>query len=197
MLWVFTNVATAWRIVVYVVVEPSPQALLLEGLDPALGAAVALRLAHVGGVIGDAQPTQGAEEVGRAVLRPPVLAQAETSDDVGSQLAPPVDHCVMDWLEGGVAVTGGIDMGPGLGGVVVDTAEHPTQPSSRVKAMVPSAPQRRLGPAGTMVPSCGRGVRRRRARCGASRPARRMRRSTRLPLVWMPCSRRRRARTLR
>jgi hypothetical protein len=30
--------------VVDVVVEPSPQALLLEGLDPALGAAVALGL---------------------------------------------------------------------------------------------------------------------------------------------------------
>jgi hypothetical protein len=50
------------------VVQLRPQALLLEGADPALSATVGLRLAQEGGVIGDAQPGDRAQEVGRAVL---------------------------------------------------------------------------------------------------------------------------------
>jgi hypothetical protein len=51
------------------VVQLGPQALLLEGADPAFGAAACLRLAQEGGVVGDAQPADRAQEVGRAVLR--------------------------------------------------------------------------------------------------------------------------------
>jgi len=50
------------------VVQLRPQALLLEGTDPALGAAVGLRLTEEGGVVADPQPADRAEEVGRAVL---------------------------------------------------------------------------------------------------------------------------------
>jgi hypothetical protein len=51
------------------VVQLDPQALLFEGADPALGAAVGLRLTQEGGVIGDPQPADPAQEVGRAVWR--------------------------------------------------------------------------------------------------------------------------------
>lgn len=84
--------------VVDVVVQPGPEALLLEGLDPVLGATVALGLADMGGVVGDAQSAQRAEEVGRAVLRTPVVAQPEASPDVGPQLAPAVEYGVVDRL---------------------------------------------------------------------------------------------------
>jgi hypothetical protein len=57
--------------------------------------------------------------------------------------------------------------------------------------------ERRFGTVGMIVPSCGRGRRRPRARCGASSPSWRSSRSTRLPLTWTPCSRRSRARMLR
>jgi hypothetical protein len=57
--------------VVEVGVEPRPQALLLERLDPPFGAAVAFGFADVGGVFEDAEPAQGALEVDRAVLIEP------------------------------------------------------------------------------------------------------------------------------
>jgi hypothetical protein len=53
------------------VVQLDPQALLLESADPALSTAVGLGLAPESGIAADAQPRQGAGEVGRAVLRPP------------------------------------------------------------------------------------------------------------------------------
>ena len=40
------------------VVQLRPQALLFEGADPALGAAVGLRLTQERGVVGDAQPAE-------------------------------------------------------------------------------------------------------------------------------------------
>jgi hypothetical protein len=49
------------------VVQLRPQVLPFEGADPALGAAVGLRLAKERGVIGDPQPADGAVEVRRAV----------------------------------------------------------------------------------------------------------------------------------
>ena len=52
------------------VVQLDPEALVFERADPALGAAVGLRLAQEGRVIGDPQPGQRAGEVGRAVLGP-------------------------------------------------------------------------------------------------------------------------------
>jgi hypothetical protein len=70
------------------VVQLSPEALLLEGADPALGVAVGLRLAQERGVVSDAQPGDRAEEVGRAVLRSPVVAQAETTGQVRAEGAP-------------------------------------------------------------------------------------------------------------
>ena len=51
------------------VVQLGPQALLFQGADPAFGAAVGLRLAQEGGVVGDAQPADRSQEVARAVLR--------------------------------------------------------------------------------------------------------------------------------
>jgi hypothetical protein len=70
-----------------VVVQLDPQALLLEGADPALGAAVGLRLTKERGVIRDAQPGDRALEVARAILRPPIVAQLEAAGDVGLQPA--------------------------------------------------------------------------------------------------------------
>jgi hypothetical protein len=46
------------------VVQLDPQAVVFEGADPALGAAVGLRLTEEGGVDGDAQPADRAQEVG-------------------------------------------------------------------------------------------------------------------------------------
>jgi hypothetical protein len=66
------------------VVQLDPQALLLEGADPALGAAVGLRLAQEGGVVGDAEPADRAQEVARAVRRSPVVSQQKRT---ASQLA--------------------------------------------------------------------------------------------------------------
>ena len=48
---------------VHGVVQLSPQALLLEGADPALSAAVGLGLAKEGGVIADPQPPDRPEEM--------------------------------------------------------------------------------------------------------------------------------------
>jgi hypothetical protein len=46
----------------YGVVQLDPQALLLEGADPAFGAAVGLGFTQERGVVADAQPGQGAGE---------------------------------------------------------------------------------------------------------------------------------------
>src|SRR6266508_6000 len=63
--------------------------------------------------------------------------------------------------------------------------------------MVESVPQMMFGADGMIVPSWARGRRRPLVRWGASRPASRMILSTRLRPTRMPCSRRRRAVTLR
>ena len=59
------------------VVQMDPQALVFEGADPALSAAACLRLTQERGVVADAQPGQGAGEVGRAVLRAPVVSELQ------------------------------------------------------------------------------------------------------------------------
>jgi hypothetical protein len=82
------------------VVQLGPQALLLEGADPPLGAAVGLRLAQERGVVGDAQPGDRAEEVPGAVLGSPVVAQAKPTGHVRAEGAPPVDDGVVDRLQG-------------------------------------------------------------------------------------------------
>lgn len=58
-----------------VAVDPGPQALLLEGLDPSLGAAVALGLAGVGRGVGDAEPGQVSAD--RGTLSTSELLQEE------------------------------------------------------------------------------------------------------------------------
>lgn len=55
------------------------------------------------GVIGD-PASYRAQEVGRAVLRPPVVAQWDALSHVGAQGAEAVDDGVVDQLEGGEAV---------------------------------------------------------------------------------------------
>src|ERR1700733_15640745 len=70
--------------VVDIVTEPSPQALLLQGADEALGHAVALGLSDEGGIVLDAQPVEGALEVMGSVLTPPVVPQLDASGDVRS-----------------------------------------------------------------------------------------------------------------
>src|SRR4029450_8163479 len=77
------------------VVQGGPQALLLEGADPALGATVGLRLPQERRTVGDPEPGQGAGEVGRAVLRAPVVSQRQTTSDVGVETAPAVNHGVI------------------------------------------------------------------------------------------------------
>jgi hypothetical protein len=64
-------------------VQLDPQALVLEGADPALGAAVGLRLTEERRAVGDPKPRQRAGEVGRAVLRPPVVAQLQAAATSG------------------------------------------------------------------------------------------------------------------
>ena len=61
------------------VVQLDPQALVLEGADPPFGAPVGLRLAQEGGIIGDPQPGDRAQEVGRAVLGSPVVPKFQTA----------------------------------------------------------------------------------------------------------------------
>jgi hypothetical protein len=78
-----------------------PTALLLEGADPALGAAVCLRLAQERGIVADAQPGQRAREVGRAVLRTPVVPQLQAAGHIGIQAAAPaVDDRIVNRLQG-------------------------------------------------------------------------------------------------
>jgi hypothetical protein len=55
------------------VIQGGPQALLLEGADPALGTAACLRLAQERRAVGDPQPRQGPGEMGRAVLGSPIV----------------------------------------------------------------------------------------------------------------------------
>jgi hypothetical protein len=52
------------------VVQLDPQALVLEGTDPALGAAVGLRLTQERGAVGDPEPGQGAGEVAERYCGP-------------------------------------------------------------------------------------------------------------------------------
>jgi hypothetical protein len=65
------------------VVQLGPQALVVEGPDPPLGTAVGFGLAEERRVVADAQPADRAEEVGRAILRAPVVPQLQTRGDVG------------------------------------------------------------------------------------------------------------------
>ena len=119
------KVATAWRMSSTSSTEPSPQALLFEGPDEALGHAVALGFAHEGGVVLDAQPVEGTLEVVGPVLAAPVVAQLDSSGHVGSEPPEAVDDGVIDGLEGSEAVPHLGHMGPGLVGVVVDQDEDP------------------------------------------------------------------------
>jgi hypothetical protein len=69
------------------VVQLDPQALLREGADPGFGAAVGLGFTQERRVVADAQPGQGAGEVGRAVLGSPVMPQRQAAGDVSLQAA--------------------------------------------------------------------------------------------------------------
>ena len=135
------------------VVQFDPQTLLLEGADPALGAAVGLRLAQEGRVVGDPKPGDRAQKVARALLRSPVMAQLHAAGDIGIQPAPAVDDRVVDGLEGSKAVPDLGHVRPRLGRVVIHHGKDPDQPSTRVQAMVASVPHRRLGASGMIVPS--------------------------------------------
>jgi hypothetical protein len=172
------------------VVQLRPQALLLQGADPAFGAAVGLRLAQEGGVVGDPQPGDRAQEVARAVLGSPVVAQRQATSHVRIQPAPAVDDRVIDRLRGS-------EPSPTLATCAHASGEHPhpaVDPGPGHGGVGAPTPVRRRG---MIVPSWGRGRRRPRARWGAGNPSRRSSRNTRLPLTCTPCSRRSRARTLR
>ena len=179
------------------VVQFDPQTLLLEGADPALGAAVGLRLAQEGRVVGDPKPGDRAQKVARALLRSPVMAQLHAAGDIGIQPAPAVDDRVVDGLEASKAVPDLGHVRPRLGRVVIHHGKDPdpaVDPGPGHGGVGAPPPVGRLGDDRAVM---GRGLRRPRARCGASRPARRSSRNTRLPLTWTPCSRPSRARTLR
>jgi hypothetical protein len=87
------------------VVQLNPQALVLQRADPALSAAVGLRLPQERRAVGDPEPGQRAGEMGRAILGSPVMAQLQTAGDVRAEPAPAVGDRVVDRLEGGEAVT--------------------------------------------------------------------------------------------
>lgn len=93
--------------VVDIVVEPGPEALLLKGLDSPLGAAVALGLADIGGVVGDAQPAQRAgEEWAERYCGPQSWRSPSPRPMSDPQLAtgaqhPAVEYGVVNRLQGG------------------------------------------------------------------------------------------------
>ena len=57
------------------VVQLNPQALVLEGADPAFGATVRLGLAEECGIVADASQASEPVKWGRALLRAPVVPQ--------------------------------------------------------------------------------------------------------------------------
>ena len=66
------------------VMQLGPQALFFEGADEAFGAAVGLGLTDVGGVVGEAEPGNGAQEVVGAVLGSPVVTQLDAAGGASS-----------------------------------------------------------------------------------------------------------------
>jgi hypothetical protein len=141
------------------VVRLGPRALLLGRADPALGAAIGLRLTQERGVVGDAQPGARAGEVAERSWVA-VVPQRQAAGYVGVAAAPAVDDRVLDRLH---ARRSGRRPWPGAptprrwSG---PPPERPPQPSVLVQAVVASVPQRWFGPSGMTVPSCGRGRRR-------------------------------------
>jgi hypothetical protein len=124
-----------------------PEALLLEGADPALGAAACFRLAQEGGVVGDAQPADRAQDVARSVLGSPVVAQGDLARHVGAQATEAVDDRVINRLQGGKAIAELSHLRPGLG-CVVSTQATPTpnrRPGSRHRRIRAPAQVGRLG----------------------------------------------------
>jgi hypothetical protein len=67
------------------VVQLNPQALVLQGADPAFGAAVGLGFTQERRVIADPQPGQGSSEVRRTVLRPQSWRSARPRATSGSR----------------------------------------------------------------------------------------------------------------
>jgi len=97
------------------VMQFGPQALFFEGADEPFGAAVGFGLTHEGGIVCDAEPGDRPDEVAGPVLGSPVVTQRDASGDVGGEAPEAVYDGVVDGLEGGDAVTGLGDMGPGFG----------------------------------------------------------------------------------
>src|SRR5690606_9480460 len=77
------------------VVQFGPEALRFEGADEPFGAAVGFWLTNEGGVVSDTEPGDRPQEVLRAVLRAPVMAEAYASSHVGSEPAEAVDDGVV------------------------------------------------------------------------------------------------------
>ena len=97
------------------VVQFGPEALLFEGADEPFGAAVGFWLTNEGGVVSDTEPGDRPQEVLRAVLRAPVMAEAYASSHVGSEPAEAVDDGVVDRLQRGDPVACLGDVGPRFG----------------------------------------------------------------------------------
>src|SRR6266545_8054858 len=109
---------------------PGPDALLLQGSDEPLGAAVTRRLADVGRGVADPEPGERAGEVRARVLRSPVMPTGDSACDVGGELPEAIPHRGVDRLERCEAVTAARHGGPGLGRVVVHRHESPDPPVS-------------------------------------------------------------------
>ena len=147
------------------VVQLGPQALLVEGADPPLGATIGLRLAQEGGVGGDAEPGDRARQCPERYCGPR-SGRNDSHEPHRRPADPAVDDRLIDGLEGGEAVADFGHVRPGLGGVVVDAGDHPHPAVAAGPGHGGIGAQRWFGPSGMIVPSWGRGRRRPRTRWG-------------------------------
>jgi hypothetical protein len=141
------------------VVRLGPRALLLGRADPALGAAIGLRLTK--NAASSAMPSQELEPV-KWPSGPgsPSCRSARPRATSASRRPQRSTTASSTGCTRGEAVAGLGRVRPRLGAGVVHHQNAHTQPSVLVQAVVASVPQRWFGPSGMTVPSCGRGRRR-------------------------------------
>jgi hypothetical protein len=107
------------------VVQGGPQALVLQGANPTLRAAIGLRRPRNAGL--SAIPSQANEptEWAERYWGPQSWRSSRPRATSGPSWPPAVNDGVIDWLEGSEAVADLGHVRPGLGGVVVDAGEYP------------------------------------------------------------------------
>jgi len=161
-----------------------------------LDAAVGLGLVVVGRRAVDPEVVDLCLIVVAAKARAAVVAQRQSARDGALDRAEALHSGLAQQVGGGEPVHPRGGVGPGLAGGVVDDREDRAAPSRSVWPSVASVAHSVSGRCTVIVPSCRRRARRRTRAVGASSPASRHSRSTRLRLVRTP-RRRKRAHSLR